>query len=86
MAVWHFILPIRRIRGRWPWGAFGTAPPEPVVTATTGAASGQEDIGVGAAVGGLLVPATVTYGATGAALLIGGNRTSLSRSTDRRSL
>jgi cation:H+ antiporter len=52
--------------------AVGTALPESVVTlvaVTTGGASGQ-GIGVGAAMGGPLVLATVAYGVTGAALFL----------------
>lgn len=52
--------------------AVGTALPESVVTlvaVTTGGASGQE-IGVGAAMGGPLVLATVAYAVTGVALLM----------------
>jgi cation:H+ antiporter len=51
--------------------AFGTALPESVVTlvaVTTGATDEAKDIGVGAAMGGPLVLATVAYGVTGAML------------------
>ncbi|WP_232000654.1 sodium:calcium antiporter [Mycobacterium kyorinense] len=52
--------------------AFGTALPESVVTlvaVTTGSTAQIRDIGVGAAMGGPLVLATVAYGVTGAILL-----------------
>jgi cation:H+ antiporter len=53
--------------------AFGTALPESVVTlvaVTTGPTADVRNIGVGAAMGGPLVLATVAYGVTGATLLI----------------
>jgi cation:H+ antiporter len=53
--------------------AFGTALPESVVTlvaVTTGPTADVRNIGVGAAMGGPLVLATVAYGATGAMLLL----------------
>ncbi len=53
--------------------AFGTALPESVVTlvaVTTGATPAVRNIGVGAAMGGPLVLATVAYGVTGAMLLL----------------
>jgi cation:H+ antiporter len=53
--------------------AFGTALPESVVTlvaVTTGATEDAKDIGVGAAMGGPLVLATLAYGVTGAMLLL----------------
>src|SRR5271156_2346900 len=52
--------------------AFGTALPESVVTlvaVTTGPTAEVRNIGVDAAMGGLLVLATVAYGVTGAMLL-----------------
>lgn len=52
--------------------AFGTALPESVVTlvaVTTGGTAESRDIGVGAAMGGPLVLATVAYGVTGLVLL-----------------
>lgn len=52
--------------------AFGTALPESVVTlvaVTTGSSVASKDIGMGAAMGGPLVLATVAYGVTGVALL-----------------
>jgi cation:H+ antiporter len=53
--------------------AFGTALPESVVTlvaVTTGPTAEIRNIGVGAAMGGPLVLATVAYGVTGAVLLL----------------
>src|SRR6201996_7573072 len=53
--------------------AFGTALPESVVTlvaVTTGTTAEVRNIGVGAAMGGPLVLATVAYGVTGAMLLM----------------
>ncbi len=53
--------------------AFGTALPESVVTlvaVTTGTTADVRNIGVGAAMGGPLVLATVAYGVTGAVLLL----------------
>ena len=53
--------------------AFGTALPESVVTlvaVTTGPTADVRNIGVGAAMGGPLVLATVAYGVTGAILLL----------------
>jgi cation:H+ antiporter len=53
--------------------AFGTALPESVVTlvaVTTGPTADVRNIGVGAAMGGPLVLATVAYGVTGAVLLL----------------
>jgi cation:H+ antiporter len=53
--------------------AFGTALPESVVTlvaVTTGPTAEIRNIGVGAAMGGPLVLATVAYGVTGATLLL----------------
>jgi cation:H+ antiporter len=53
--------------------AFGTALPESVVTlvaVTTGPTAEVRNIGVGAAMGGPLVLATVAYGVTGAMLLL----------------
>jgi cation:H+ antiporter len=53
--------------------AFGTALPESVVTFVAvvfGTSNAQRDIGVGAAMGGPLVLATVAYGVTGAVMLI----------------
>jgi cation:H+ antiporter len=53
--------------------AFGTALPESVVTlvaVTTGSTADVRNIGVGAAMGGPLVLATVAYGVTGAMLLL----------------
>ncbi|MGA8331016.1 MAG: sodium:calcium antiporter [Mycobacterium sp.] len=53
--------------------AFGTALPESVVTlvaVTTGPTAETRNIGVGAAMGGPLVLATVAYGVTGAMLLL----------------
>jgi cation:H+ antiporter len=53
--------------------AFGTALPESVVTliaVTTGSTPQAKDIGVGAAMGGPLVLATVAYAVTGVALLL----------------
>ncbi|MCX4681161.1 sodium:calcium antiporter [Streptomyces sp. NBC_01433] len=53
--------------------AFGTALPESVVTlvaVTTGATEEAKNIGVGAAMGGPLVLATVAYGVTGGILLL----------------
>ena len=53
--------------------AFGTALPESVVAlvaVTTGATADVRNIGVGAAMGGPLVLATVAYGVTGAMLLL----------------
>ena len=53
--------------------AFGTALPESVVTlvaVTTGPSAEIRNIGVGAAMGGPLVLATVAYGVTGAMLLV----------------
>ena len=53
--------------------AFGTALPESVVTlvaVTTGPTAEIRNIGVGAAMGGPLVLATVAYGVTGAILLL----------------
>jgi cation:H+ antiporter len=53
--------------------AFGTALPESVVTlvaVTTGSTPDVRNIGVGAAMGGPLVLATVAYGVTGAMLLL----------------
>jgi cation:H+ antiporter len=53
--------------------AFGTALPESVVTlvaVTTGTTTDVRNIGVGAAMGGPLVLATVAYGVTGAMLLL----------------
>ena len=53
--------------------AFGTALPESVVTlvaVTTGPTAEIRNIGVGAAMGGPLVLATVAYGVTGAMLLL----------------
>jgi cation:H+ antiporter len=53
--------------------AFGTALPESVVTlvaVTTGSSPAVRNIGVGAAMGGPLVLATVAYGVTGAMLLL----------------
>jgi cation:H+ antiporter len=53
--------------------AFGTALPESVVTlvaVTTGPTAEVRNIGVGAAMGGPLVLATVAYGVTGAVLLL----------------
>lgn len=59
--------------------AVGTALPESVVTfvaVVLGGGPAQRDIGVGAAMGGPLVLATVAYGATGLMLLTRGTRTS----------
>ena len=53
--------------------AFGTALPESVVTLVAvafGASAAQKDIGVGAAMGGPLVLATIAYAIAGATLLI----------------
>jgi cation:H+ antiporter len=53
--------------------AFGTALPESVVTFVAvvfGTSNAQRDIGVGAAMGGPLVLATIAYGVTGAVMLI----------------
>jgi cation:H+ antiporter len=58
--------------------AFGTALPESVVTlvaVTTGPTAEIRNIGVGAAMGGPLVLATVAYGVTGAMLLRRSSRT-----------
>jgi cation:H+ antiporter len=58
--------------------AFGTALPESVVTlvaVTTGPTAEIRNIGVGAAMGGPLVLATVAYGVTGAMLLLRRNHT-----------
>lgn len=63
--------------------AFGTALPESVVTlvaVTTGPTAEIRNIGVGAAMGGPLVLATVAYGVTGAVLLL--RRRSRSRSRE----
>jgi cation:H+ antiporter len=52
--------------------AFGTALPESVVTFVAvvfGAGASQKDVGVGAAMGGPLVLATIAYGVTGAVML-----------------
>jgi cation:H+ antiporter len=59
--------------------AFGTALPESVVTlvaVTTGPTAEIRNIGVGAAMGGPLVLATVAYGVTGATLLLRRHRRS----------
>src|SRR3954451_14983140 len=53
--------------------AFGTALPESVVTFVAvvfGATPEAKDIGVGAALGGPLVLATISYGLTGFAILL----------------
>ncbi len=57
--------------------AFGTALPESVVTfaaVATGGTPEQKSIGVGAAIGGPLVLATIAYGVVGVCWLIGRNR------------
>src|SRR5277367_6055602 len=64
--------------------AFGTALPESVVTlvaVTTGPTAEIRNIGVGAAMGGPLVLATVAYGVTGAMLLL--RRRTRTRSDNR---
>ncbi|HKS99731.1 MAG TPA: sodium:calcium antiporter [Rugosimonospora sp.] len=58
--------------------AFGTALPESVVTFVAvvfGRSPASKDIGVGAALGGPLVLATISYGVTGAVLLLTRGRT-----------
>src|SRR5215472_11047365 len=53
--------------------AFGTALPESVVTfvaVVSGHDHASKDIGVGAALGGPLVLATISYGVTGAVILL----------------
>ncbi|HUR14123.1 MAG TPA: sodium:calcium antiporter [Mycobacteriales bacterium] len=62
--------------------AVGTALPESVVTGVAVTVGGEHDIGVGAALGGPLVLATVGYGVIGAVLLV--RRTTLPAVQDRR--
>jgi cation:H+ antiporter len=62
--------------------AFGTALPESVVTFVAvvfGATPAAKDIGVGAALGGPLVLATISYGLTGSAILLFRQRRSQGR-------